>query len=200
MTLTERTVIHAIRVQLPERAIEVTRAHQVLRDGEVIVSTLQEGVQRFVPELPVPEGIELEPELLAVLAAVWTPADVAAAGAALVEVMARVHAEAMDKQRAQLAELEQASKACAARMADHEEVLQALKRSGEAVAAAHRELEAEHQVLAERSAKVTADRAELFTQAESIRKQRPKLAKLLDELTAELKALCRTLELAFEPT
>jgi hypothetical protein len=182
-TLSERTVIQSIKVRPFTGAIEVERVSQVLRDGEVIAGSAP-AVQMLGPAQDL-SAMQLEPEVLAISAAAWSPAQVRAGTDALLAMLAEretamqaVHDKAMRDEAARAAELARAKQ-------DNDAMSAGLVQSREALAAAHRELDAEHATLAARSEKVTRDRAELFAQSEVIRKQRPQLDTMLNDLEAE---------------
>jgi hypothetical protein len=223
--LSERTVIHCIKL-LPGGRIEVERAEQVLRGDEVIHSRTV--AQALDPGQDL-SGLALEPEVLAVAAAVWTPAQIEDAIAAMLEAMRAGHAvlqaaerdaeaaleatradnaaKELEQQQAHAAEMLAAEQALdtklaethavrllaeqrrkeeiAAASAENARALEGVARSNEALFAATRALDAERQVLAGRDEQVTRERAALFEQRQILRRQRPQLDALMNELEAE---------------
>jgi hypothetical protein len=160
-TLTERTVLQSIRVLAGGR-IEVERVEQILRGDEVIHSRPILPPQVLEPGKDVP-GADLEPEVLAVVAAAWTPQQLEASIASMRERICTAQAAA-------------------------DAALTDVKRTRDAVDAAHAELNAEQQTLAERAELVSTERSSLFAQHEAIRKQRPQLDSMLNDLAAAVAA------------
>lgn len=176
MALIERNVIQSITAHADGR-VEVLRQLQALRDDEVIHSTA--ATQTIAPGDDLPA--QLEPQVLAVVAATWTPEQTAAARDAL---LARIHS---DFDRLDAEQLERkASLDELRRQNDAAEV--ALQRSRQAIAASHDELDAEHATLATRHESVTQARADLFRRHEQIRAQHPKLDAMLKDMAGEISA------------
>lgn len=175
-TLTERNIIQSITSHSDGR-VEVVRLLQALRGDEVVHSTTL--AQEIAPgdEL----SPDLEPQVLAVLVATWTPEKMKAARDALLARIRKdfdlVDAEQRTRQE-QLAEARRQNDAAEA----------ALTRSREAIRAAHGELDTEHATLARRHETVTQARSDLFARHEQIRAQHPKLDAMLKDLAAEISA------------
>lgn len=149
MALTERTVLQSIRVSAGGR-IEVERADQVLRDGEVIASTSR--VQVLEPDADLTQW-ELEPQVLAVAAAWWTPQQLDQALAGMLDRMRQAQDQAASRLQA-AQEL----------LAREEAALAGAERTRAALAAAHAELDVEHATLAQRASEIAAERNGLFAQ------------------------------------
>ena len=149
MALTERTVLLSIKVEASGR-IEVERADQVLRDGELIASTSR--VQVLEPDADLTQA-GIEPQVLAAAAAWWTPQQQAQGVAAMLDRMRQAQEQAASRLQA-TQEL----------LAREEAALAGAKRTRAAVLAAHAELDAEHASLAQRSAEIAAERNGLFAQ------------------------------------
>jgi DNA repair ATPase RecN len=172
MALIERNSIQSITVHA-DGSIEIQRLLQALRDEDVIHST--PAVQRLAPGDDLPS--DLEPQVLAVVAAAWTPEQLDAARDALLERIRR-DADARDG-------LEQSRQTALKEMARQNDAAeQAVLRSRAAIQASHDELDAEHATLAERHEAVTTARADLFHRHEQIRAQHPKLDALLKDMAA----------------
>lgn len=147
--LAERTTIQCIKIVPATGAIRIERIVEVVRDGQVIAASVP-AVQEFGPEKDL-SALELEPSVLAIAAAVWTPEQITASVQAMFSEMRAQH-QSMQ--------------------AEHDQRLADLERSRKAVAAAHAELDVEHATLAERAERITADRTELFVQSEGVRELR----------------------------
>lgn len=182
MTAYTETVHLRITV-LETRALEVRTTTRVWAvDGE---QRQEIGVRESTVELLRGADISSQaPEVIAVAAAAWTPADVQERTDALLGAMREQHAKLVAKAEEELQALNELRAAAEQAKADHE-------RARAAAEAARQELAAEHQVLAERAARVTADRQVIAQQRDTIRRQRPKLASLIEQMEAEERAADR---------
>lgn len=172
MALVEKTVLRSVSVI--DGRLEVVRAEQVLRDDVVIHST--DATQVLTADVDL-TALQLEPVVLAIAAAVWTPEHVCAACDALLQGMSERHSEIAAADRQKLQERLDEQQRLQAQLAEQEQETQAraqaLERSRAAVAAAHRELDEEHQVLAARSEEITALRASTFAERERVLGREP---------------------------
>jgi chromosome segregation ATPase len=175
-TLTERNQVQSITAHADGR-VEVVRLLQALRADEVVHSTTVSQAIAPGDELPA----QLEPEVLAVIAAAWTPAKMDAARDAL---LARIRKNFDLVDAEQLARQERLAEA----IRQNDAAEEALTRSRQAIQASHAELDTEHATLAERHETVTQARSDLFRRHEQIRAQHPKLDAVLKELAGEISA------------
>jgi chromosome segregation ATPase len=156
-TLTERTVIDTIAYSPATAAITITRALEVLRGDEVIHRELADQVIGPADDLE-----DLEPQVLAVAAAVWSAGDVKSAVSSLLEAARASHAQRKAEGEKMATDLEDQQRTIELSM-EH------AQRQSEALKAAHAELDVEHATLNARSDEVSRRRADLFEQGESLR-------------------------------